>query len=219
MFFKKTEPTLVLKKFQVDKSIAAARNIEIHGRTPGLMSWILTLLRVDNETSLVVNKSGVDYKTSSFFGERTVCVPIAKISSTSCGFRKPMQYLILAAIFFLSGSYVLLNDYSLGIFSVNAIIGGLFLLSYFLKKSIFISIQSSGAINVGMKFKRSIIENVDVNVQKAREAIHILNALTKNSGSLSPKTAVVKAAPAAVSKKPIPSSQPKVRNAVEPTAF
>jgi len=184
------------------------------------MSWILTLLKVDSETSLVVNKSGVDYKTSSFFGERTICVPISKISSTSCGFQKPVQYLVLAAICFLNGFYYgLLARFSLETFGFCALIGGLFLLGYFLKKSIFISIQSSGAINVGMKFKRSVIENVDVDVLKAKESIYILNALIKNSGSLSSKPAGAKAASKTVSKKPMPESQPNAGNALEPTAF
>lgn len=210
MFFKRTEPALVLRKFQIDTSPSATQNIKISGRTPGLMAWLLTLVKIDADASLSVNRDRVDYKTSSLFGQDTFCVPISKVSSTSCGFRKPFHFLVLGVLSVLAGLFAGIAQNSFAVFLIMALVGLAFVAVYFLKKTIYISVQSSGSINLGIKFKRSVVENVDVNIEKAKEAVAILNHLISDPKKLP----VVKPVTKVSAKRKIPAGQLPMKKVV-----
>ena len=52
-----------------------------------------------------------------------------------------------------------------------------------LSKKMTISFETSGGMVMGLTFKRSVIENVAVDIQKARQAIEIINKNVINSQS------------------------------------
>ncbi len=58
---------------------------------------------------------------------------------------------------------------------VGLLIGLLFFIAYWLSKKIAISIQTKGGMIMGLSFKRSVIENIPVDIQKAIQAITIIN--------------------------------------------
>jgi hypothetical protein len=58
---------------------------------------------------------------------------------------------------------------------IGLVIGGILLVAYYLSRKIVISIETSGGMVLGLSFKRSVIENVSVDIEQALKAIGILN--------------------------------------------
>jgi hypothetical protein len=174
-------PTLVLRKFDVDESMQDGILVEIIGRASGPTAWLLTVLGFDAETRLKVTEKEFSFKSSSFWGQIIQIAPLPNISSTHCGYSKPIGYLIISGIFvidyvisIITGAGYPFNDNN-GILIVKLIIGGLFMLLYWLSKKMTISFETSGGMVMGLTFKRSVIENVAVDIEKARQAIEIIN--------------------------------------------
>jgi len=167
-------PTLVLRKFRVEESSPDGVVIEIVGRTSGLMAWLLTKLGFDAETRLKVTESEISFKSGSLFGQMIQTAPLTNISSTHCGYSKPIWYLILGGIFIIGGIGGMMEN-GIGALISGLIIGGIFLFLYWLSKKMTMSFETSGGIIMGLIFKRSVIENVAVDIHKAEQAIEIIN--------------------------------------------
>jgi hypothetical protein len=58
---------------------------------------------------------------------------------------------------------------------LGLIIGGAMLIAYYLSKKIVISLETSGGMVMGLSFKRSVIENVSVDIEQALRAILLVN--------------------------------------------
>ena len=50
--FKFGMPTLVVRKFNIDENGSDGKYIELSGRPSGLLSWLLTLMKLDTVTTL-----------------------------------------------------------------------------------------------------------------------------------------------------------------------
>ncbi len=169
-------PTLVLRKFKIYEDSSADLLVDIVGRASGLTAWLLTVIGFDAETSLKATKQEISFKSSSLFGQTHQVVPFPSASSTHCGYSKPIGYLILGAIILIGGIITGLSQRGGGPIILFALIfGGIFLVAYYLSKKIVISIETSGGIIMGLSFKRSVIENVGVDIEQALKAIMIVN--------------------------------------------
>jgi len=185
-------PTLVLRKFIVNETPSDSMFIYIEGRKSGLIAWLLTLAGIDEDTILQASDREVIFKSSSLFGSLHHVVPLPSISSAHCGYSNPMGYIILAVIFIIVGlwgafltfaSYDTLWDLGmvhdpfpqLRILILGLVIGIVFLIVYWLSRKITMVIETSGGMTLGLNFKRSVIENVPVNIDKTLNAVSILN--------------------------------------------
>lgn len=169
-------PTLVLRKFSVNESPQDGVLVEIVGRASGLMAWLLTVLGFDAETCLTVTGDDFSFKSSSLSGQITQTAPLPNISSTHCGYSKPISYLIVGSIFIIGGLISSMGGYgNSGALIVGLIIGGAFLLFYWLSKKMTMSFETSGGMIMGLSFKRSVIEHMAVDIEKARQAIDLIN--------------------------------------------
>ena len=82
----------------------------------------------------------------------------------------------MGAIFLIGGILSGLGQRGGGkVILIGLIIGGLFLIAYYLSKKIVISVETSGGMVLGLSFKRSVIENVSVDIEQALKAIRIVN--------------------------------------------
>jgi len=167
-------PTLLLRKFNVDEN-SDNLFVEIEGRPSGLLSWILSLLKLDDITRLEVSKDNVSFKTASLSGETINLIPLKNTSFTSCGFQKPFSLLVCSVIMILMALGALFSGESAWVFLLFIIFALGFSALYIYKKSLSIVIHCSGGHSLGLRFKRSIIENVDVNIEKVKLAIDIIN--------------------------------------------
>lgn len=160
-------PVLVLRRFHIDEN-ANDINVEIVGRASGVTAWLLTVMGLDAETKLTVHKSKIVFKNASLSGELHQVVPMASISSTHCGYSKPISLLFIGIFLFIGG--LLGSKIILGL-----IIGGIFILLYFLSKKTSIVLETSGGLQLCLSFKRSVIENVDIDLEQALNVIKIIN--------------------------------------------
>jgi hypothetical protein len=183
-------PTLVLRRFRIDEAPSANLLADIVGRASGISAWLLTALGFDAETSLKVTDKEITFRSASLFGQTYQVVPLTSVSSTHCGYSKPIGYLIVGAIFMIygilsgmriitaslaqegGGTFILIG---LAIILIGLAIGGIFMIAYYLSKKIVISLETSGGMVLGLSFKRSLIENVSVDIEQSLKAIQIVN--------------------------------------------
>ena len=167
---------LVLRKFEIDESQSSKQFVEIVGRTSGILGWILTVLRLNPETTLRVTKRSIYLKNFSLFGETYQIIPLPSVSSAHCGYSRPIGLIIIGAFWIISGLIVGMNQRNgLPVIVTGLVIGVIFFIIYGLCKKIFISFETGGGLVAGVSFRRSIIGNVSVDINKALKAIFIIN--------------------------------------------
>ncbi len=175
---KNVTSTLILRRFKIEESTFAGDTlVEIVGRTSGFMGWLLTILGLSPETTFIVSRTKVSYKGSSLSGETHQVVPLPSVASTHCGYTKSILLLILGIIILLGGLYVGFTSYGNESTPIlfGLIVGGIFLVSYWLSKKITIQIETSGGLMMGIAFKRSIIENIPIDIEQALKVIKTVN--------------------------------------------
>lgn len=177
-------PALVLRKFKVEESSPDGVFVEIVGRASGLTAWLLTILRFDTETRLKVTDKEFSFKSSSLFGQINQVAPLTSISSTHCSYSKPICYLIVGVISIIGGVLSSMGRYgNSGALIAGIVIGAVFFILYWLSKKMTMSFETSGGMIMGLTFKRSVIENIPVDIQKAIQAIGIVNKKVLESQS------------------------------------
>jgi len=166
--------------------------VRVVGRAGGLISWFLALLKVDPTTSIRVSKNRVEFSSASLSGTGHRMIPIGNVCSTYYGYHKPWKAALL--IFFIFGFLINIPGgiASLGNNTALSVIGSLFgivvavgiaLLYYFLNRALTLGfVEHSGVISA-IKFKRSVIENVDVNEGQARYICEVTQFLIEASRS------------------------------------
>ena len=169
-------PALALRKFKVDESLSEEIRVDIMGRASGIVGWFLTIIGFYGETNLRMTAKEISFSNKSRFGQIYQVVPVPCISSTHCGYSRSVGYLILAVLFIVIGVIMgFAPKGSAAAVVVLLILGGLFLIAYGFSKRIAISLETSGGMVLGLSFKRSVIENVPVDIEQALKAIHIVN--------------------------------------------
>lgn len=180
MLFKKgtglriSGPELVIMRFSIDES-SDDLNVEIAGRASGITAWLLTIMGLDEVTKLMVHKTRIVFKSASLSGELHQVIPMASISSAHCGYSKPIFLLFIGVIVFMAGLIGSLAANMAGSLVVSLILGGFFVLLYFLSKKISIVLETSGGMQLSLSFKRSVIENVSIDLEQALKVINIIN--------------------------------------------
>lgn len=170
-------PTLVLRKFEVNSTGNGQPCIEIVGRPSGVVTWFLTLMRLNADTKLTVTDVCVSIKSASLSGEINNFIPLPHVSSTHCGFFKPIAYLIVAAavaLFGIIGGMTQRDDGATSII-VALVVSLCFLIAYFLSKKLTIEIVTDGGLALKLRFKPSVIEGVPVDIEYTKEALALLN--------------------------------------------
>lgn len=188
---------LVLQEFSTDQQTGEVR---IVGRAPGVIAWFLTLIGLDNRTYLITDARQIRFRTASLFGQMDIVVPVNRCASMICGYAKPIGLLILGVVFIIIGLFVLptlmqsswshSGYYGGPPASAVALVGILFLglgvvcfIFYALRKSISMTFETNGGMVFGLKFRRSVIENVPVDIDRARYAIDLItHAILLQSG-------------------------------------
>lgn len=166
--------TLVLTKFQMMESDNSDELLFISGRQSGLIGWLLVKLGLGAETTIQVNKKELLMKSSSLSGEFHSIMTLKSIASSHCGFYKPIFILILAILFIIGGIFLMIGS-SVG-FGIFLIILGLICCAvYYFKKMIRIMVQTKGGGIFGMCFTPSFIEGINVDIEKARAAVDLIN--------------------------------------------
>jgi hypothetical protein len=176
---------LALTKFIVDQD--SKYPVVIEGRRTGLIQWLLVQLRLGNLYKIYVKKDYIIYSEDSMSGFAMDLTPVHKVASTSCGFHRPILLLILAGLIFVlywvALFYTLATtfDFAFGGFAISfllvLILDALLIIIYIFRKNFYIAIYTVGGVQYRLSFKRSFIENVDVNMRTVEDAIFLINDL------------------------------------------
>jgi len=170
--------TLVIKDWKAEAKPIDNKNnfINITGREGGLLSWLLALLRIDPTTNILIGVERVEFTGSSLAGTESRLIPLEGICSTYYGYHKPWKTAaVIIGIFSLLGVSF---GGEIGAFVLMFTIGlGIGLLYYFLNSTLALGfVEVSGVVN-GIRFKRSVIENLDVNQDQAKMVCLIVQRL------------------------------------------
>ena len=91
---------LVLRRFQIDESGMSGANVLIEARQAGIVSFLLTLIGLDPNSTLKVTRGSISFKNSSVFGSSQVSTPLPNIGAFVGGYKKPFIALLLSIFFF-----------------------------------------------------------------------------------------------------------------------
>ena len=163
-------PKLVLRKFTINKP-GALTHIEIRGRDAGVIGWLLTTMRLKDETTLHITGDQISFVRASLFGKKQQTIPIPSVASASSGYERPIGLLIIGAFVFLLG---LFSGSGKGIAS-GTLVAAVLVLLYVLLKKIVVSIETSGGSHIGIGFTRSVIENIPVDIEHAQQVVDAIN--------------------------------------------
>lgn len=166
---------LVLKKFYLNKEATNGEEcLHVVGRQGGVVAFLLSLMKIDPTTEIKCNDERVEVTQSSFFGRQTINIPLVAMTGVIGGFQKPkaLFFTIIAVLF---GGVFLSVEVGAGAFIGSLVIATILTVIYMLKQEMVLNVQNGGDILWGLSFKRSVIENVTVDIDKVNEAISLIN--------------------------------------------
>lgn len=178
----------VIKAWQAEsKPIDQHQNfVRITGREGGLIAWVLSLMRIDPVTTIMVGLDRIEFTSASLAGIESRLIPLQSICSSYYGYHKPWkQALSIWVAFVFVGTSIGSamaegSGQSAGLMPLLASAGlGLVaaLLYYFLNRTLTLGfVEASGVIS-GIRFKRSVIENLDINQEQAKRVCIIVQRL------------------------------------------
>ena len=177
---------LVIKEWKADqKPVDSANNyVSITGRKGGLVAWLLSLVKIDPTTTIRVSPERLEFASGSIEGNEARIIPLQNICSSYYGYHKPWKSAAGILGFFLLIGFSSANrhSYESGFsgshFFLIAGIGFIFAaMYYFLNRQLTLGfVETSGLVN-GIRFKRSVIENIDLTPEQAHAVCVIVQNL------------------------------------------
>ena len=172
---------LVLRRFQIDETGVSGANVWIEARQPGIVSFLLTLVGLDPNSSLRVTRGSISFQNSSVFGMNQVSTPLANIGAFVGGYKKPFWALVFSGLMMFTGLPLAFTEDGSGLgglFIVFALIG---LIYYYLQKTMFMGFETSGGGTYGFAFKASVLEGVGVDIKRVEGTIAYVNSLISSA--------------------------------------
>ena len=151
--------------------------VEIQGRAPGYISWLLSLAGIDPVMKLLVNKLNVVIETGGWDGFQKAVIPIRNISSVYFGNKKPWKEALAILLFGFSIASVLLSlHWIVGLIGYLAAIGytGYY---YIYNKKLTLGVWETGGENRFLNFKSSVLEGERINDKRAMEVVAVIQSL------------------------------------------
>lgn len=173
---------LVLTEFEINQNNSPDEPcVNIKGRSSGIISFLLGLIGIESTTSVRVYDNRIEFwRDSRLYGTTSTTIPLVAISGIHGGYSKPFTLLILAGISLIIGldaaylhSFMAPADNSF--FWTCVITSFILVVLYFLRKTMGIWIQNGGDELWGVNFKRSVIENVSVDIDQVKLAVTVVN--------------------------------------------
>jgi hypothetical protein len=188
--------TLVIKKWNADACDLDSQGtrINIEGREAGLLAWLLHLVQIEPITRFRVTVERADLERTSLSGKEHIFVPLENISHCHYGYHKPWKKAIAVGFlvwwimsFLLPLLAVAMTSDPSSIGSIGArlltgVIALIFasaagLVYYLLTKSFLIGLVTHSGHEYALCFKRSIIENQQIDADEAAYVTEMLDFL------------------------------------------
>lgn len=179
---------LIMEAWRAEtKPIKSQNNfVSITGREGGLIAWILSLMGIDPTTTILVGLERIEFSSASLAGTESRLIPLQSVCSSYYGHHKPWKAAawIIPTFMFIGvsiGSAVAEGGSQGGVFTsfmaTSAAGVVIALICHFLNRTLTLGfVEHSWVVN-GIRFKRSVIENVEINEEQANEACIIVQRL------------------------------------------
>lgn len=179
-----SSPVLVVQKFKVDDSAPDGLFIEIEGRASGLTAWILTRMGLSPKTTLRVTSTEWHKEEASLSGQSHEVIPLTQVATTRGGFSKPLRILVFGLV--VGGGTLLWElptlfsrygdkQAAMIVILIGLIVCGVCCVLYWLRKRLTISVRTTGGEPSEIRFQRSVIENVPIDLEKTLETVGLLH--------------------------------------------
>lgn len=172
---------LVIKMWRVETKPAEGEksHVKITGRQGGLIAWLLSRMGIDPTTTIQVGLERIEFSSSSLAGIESRLIPLQSVCSTYYGYHKPWKAaLSIMFMFPLLASPAWTQGGSFGRFVLLMGIGvAIALVYYFLNRTLTLGFVEHSGVVSGIRFKRSVIEGIDVNQEQAKTVCELLQRL------------------------------------------
>ena len=175
---------IVIKEWKANtKPVDNSGNfVKIVGRNKGLTAWFLSLLKIDPIITITVNITCLTFTTTSLSGLETRYINLNSISSTFYSYYKPWKQAIgiwLVIMLIVNAISVEIFKEALSTIMFYTLFAAtlISILYYVFNKTLTLGfVESSGIIN-SIRFKRSFIENMEINQEEAKKVCYIIQKL------------------------------------------
>ena len=160
--------------------------VNIRGRQPGILNWVLSLLGVEPKVHLKVDNKHVRFEQGSIGGSATHVIQLNAVTSTLYGFTKPWKQTAVILFVSLGVGYNMIFEQPSGIpqevasgatkWGLIIALGGIIVagLYYFLKQEMSVGLVDESGHTSVIVFKRSVIEGKKLGEEQAAYASSII---------------------------------------------
>ena len=174
---------VTLTSYELD---AAAGTLEIKGRAPGLVGWLLNVVGLGAVTTFSVTSEEVRLNGKSMSGETLIILPADSVSVTRARFINPIWALAMIIFITLMAGLVILGLLVSGGLSPETmfpVLFGwfvpslLFLLAYMFGKKLAIEVDShrGSGPTIGISFKPSVLDGVNMTMDQLTMCAELIN--------------------------------------------
>jgi len=161
--------SLVIKKWFADSSENSDGNhVHLVGRESGLISWLLSLFKIDATSEVEIKDNLIKFTSSSLAGQEKRIIPLKSVTSAYYGYEKPWKVALFLTVLLMP------------VFFLGLIVGPLY---YVLNKNLTVAVVEASGWVGSFSFKRSVIEGQNINEEEAYEVIEIIRALIESKTS------------------------------------
>ncbi|MEI6178984.1 MAG: hypothetical protein WCS43_18980 [Verrucomicrobiota bacterium] len=177
--------TLVIKAWKANNQPVDAEGnyVSITGRQGGLIAWVLSVLGVDPITTFKVSPERVEISRASLSGTDFIMIPILSVCSTHYGYYNPWKPALAVFVVFASMSIAFSEVSGFGAFILFLVGLGLAFLIFVLGRALTVGIVEHSGVRHGIRFKRSVIEGVDINQAQGAYICRIIQFLIESRRS------------------------------------
>lgn len=170
-------PVRVLQKFKIHKSANGTPLIRVVGRAQGLISFVLTILGLSDQTHFELYEDRIFYRSNSLSLQIVNTVMLDHVNYTICTLYQPIWTLIIGGFLLIASFFSLLAVAFVGslpafVFGMLAVFSAYF---FWTNRFLVMGIRTSSGDTLGIVFKRSIIENIEVDFGKVRNAMRLVD--------------------------------------------
>ena len=170
-------PKRVLQKFKIHKSANGTPLVRVVGRAQGLISFILTIMGLSDQTHFELFEDRIFYRSNSLSLQIVNTVMLDHVNYTICTLYQPIWILIVGGLLLIASFFSLLAVAFVGslaafIFGMLAVFSAYF---FWTNRFLVMGIKTSSGDIFGIVFKRSIIENIEVDFGKVRKAMRLVD--------------------------------------------
>ncbi len=176
--------TLVLKQFLLEPDNVDGNIATIVARKSGFFAWTFThLFKISPETSFLATTKDICFRYKSITTEENALITLKKgVAHIDCKYQKTFWLLVLSIMVLLAGIIGFIyfkesyydENMALSVLIAGVVVSIVLFVVFYFKKSIAIVTETCGGTKYGIKFKPSLIEGQDVNLEKAREVVKVI---------------------------------------------